>query len=499
MLLDALLSTAGKYSSRLAVADPAAQWDYRHLVLAAATMRDIIAANTKRSNVGLLLPSTGAFAASYFGCLWAGKVPVPLNFLLTARELQAITADAGLDLILSIEPLKEQARASGCNVLYLDQLNLKARAIWRKLRGMPRLPRCADDDVAALLYTSGTAGEPKGVMLTHTNLYADSRACLQHAHIDPERRFIGVLPLFHTFGLMANCVLPLTLGASVYYMPRFQPTQIIKTIARHRIDIMMAVPSMFAALARMKGVSPRDVQSIYLAVSGGEPLPANVFESVRTTLGLTIQEGYGMTETSPVITINMPWKHKPGTVGTAIPGVELRVVDDNDTPLAAGGTGDIQVRGPIVMKGYYNNPELTRQAFSPDGWLRTGDMGHIDAEGFLTISGRKKDIIIISGENVFPGQIERILEMHPAVAQAAVIGQLDSTRGEVPIAYILPHEGAKVTEIELRTFCREYLATYKIPREIHLTTDLPRGPTGKIHKRRLRDMLTRTDMNAASP
>ena len=493
MLLDALLTTAEKYSRRLAVADPFAQWDYSRLVLVAATMRDLVAANAKADNVGLLLPSTGAFAAGFFGGLWAKRVPVPLNFLLTPRELQAVVADAGLDLVLSIGPLKEQASACGCKVLYLDDLNMKARAVWRKLRCLPRTPDVRGDDVAALLYTSGTWGEPKGVMLTHKSLLHDSRACVEHARIDTDRRFIGVLPLFHTFGLMANCILPLTLGASVHYVPRFQPIQVLKTIREQKIDIMMAVPSMFAALARMKDVRPEDVQSMYLAVSGGEPLPQNVFEAVRKNLGLTIYEGYGMTETSPVISINMPWKHKPGSVGTPIPGVEVRIVDDAEQPVVSGGTGNIQVRGPVVMKGYYRKPELTRVAIDSDGWLDTGDMGNIDAEGFLTISGRKKEIIIISGENVFPGEIERVLEMHPAVAQAAVIGLRDQARGEIPIAYVLPHEGAQVTDITLRAFCRDFLATYKIPREIHLTSDLPRGPTGKIHKRKLQERLARND------
>ncbi len=204
-----------------------------------------------------------------------------------------------------------------------------------------------------------------------------------------------------------------------------------------------------------------------------------------------------MTETSPVISINMPWKHKPGSVGTPIPGAEVRIVGDDGRVLPTGRTGNIEVRGPIVMKGYYRKETLTRGVLDADGWLHTGDMGHIDAEGFVTISGRKKEMIIISGENVFPAEIERVLEMHPAVAQAAVIGVRDSTRGEIPVAYVLPHEGASVSDIELRQFCRDYLATYKIPREINITTDMPRGPTGKIHKRRLQEMLRAVEVGQA--
>jgi len=490
MLLDALRTAAGKYPNRLAVTDPFVQWDYSRLVLVAATMRDIVASNSKADNVGLLLPSTGLFAAGYFGCLWAGRTPVPLNFLLTPREMQAVVADAGLDLVLSVTPLNQQASVCGPRVIYLDQLNLKARTIWRKVRGLPRLPAAAEDDVAAILYTSGTSGQPKGVCLTHQNLYADSRACLEHARIDVDHRFLGVLPLFHSFGLMANVVLPLTLGATVHYLPRFQPSQIVKAIRQKRIDVLMAVPSMYASIARLKDVRPEeDLASMYLAISGGEPLPRKVTDAVRDNFGLTIYEGYGMTETSPVVSINMPWKHKPGSVGTPLPGVEVRIVGDDGRPVPIGAQGNVQVRGPIVMKGYYRQPDLTRTVLDAEGWLHTGDIGTVDHEGFLTICGRKKEMIIISGENVFPAEIERVLEMHPAVAHAAVIGARDATRGEVPIAYVVPHEGASVTDAELRHFCRDYLATYKIPREVHVTDNIPRGPTGKIHKRKLQEML----------
>lgn len=492
MLLDALLSTAGKYGRRLAITDPFVEWDYDRLVLVSATMRDLIASNAKAPNVGLLLPSTGLFAASYFGCLWAAKVPVPLNFLLTPRELQAITDDAGLDLVLSVTPLKEQASSCKCRVIYLDELRMKPRVVWRKVRGLPPQPSLRDDDVAAILYTSGTAGEPKGVCLTHRNIHANSAGCLEHARIDIDRRFLGVLPLFHTFGLTAVMILPLTMGATVHYLPRFQPMQVVRTIQDKKIDILMAVPSMYGAIARLKEARPEQFRSIYLAISGGEPLPQNVFDLARNRLGLTIYEGYGMTETSPVISINMPWKHKPGSVGTPIPGVKARIVDDQGQILPADTTGNIQVQGPILMKGYYKKADLTRTVVDDAGWLHTGDMGHIDAEGFITISGRKKEMIIIAGENVFPAEIERVLEMHPSVAQAAVIGIHDATRGEIPVAYVLPHEGATVTDIELRQFCRDYLATYKIPREIHITADMPRGPTGKIHKRKLQEMLAIT-------
>jgi len=489
MLLEAMLETAQQRRERPAVADPQIQWNYGQLLWAAATLRDVIAANSRSDNVGILLPASAAFAAAFYGCLWARRAAVPLNFLLAGPELRRIVADADLDLVVSVRPLAEQAEAGGVKTLYLDQIGLKARAIWRRLRGLPKAPAFAADDVAAILYTSGTSGEPKGVCLTHNNLLTDARACWEHIQIDVNQRFLGVLPPFHSFGLTATVLLPLTLGASAYYLPRFQPAQIVRTIAQQRISILMAIPSMYGAIARLKDIEPDAFKTLYLAISGGEPLPTAVFADCRDALGITIYEGYGLTETSPVVSINIPAQHKIGSVGKPIPGVQVRIVDESGADLPAGSVGEVLIRGPIVMKGYYKKPELTRAILDASGWLWTGDMGSLDEQGFLTITGRKKEMMIIGGENVFPAEIERILESHRDVAEAAVIGIHDDRRGQVPVAFVIPHEAAQVSEIELRHFCRERLAPYKVPREIRFTDTLPRSPTGKVLKRRLQEEL----------
>jgi len=485
MLLEKFLETAGNRSRHLAASDPKVRWTYRQLLWAAATLKDLVDGNSRAENVGLMLPCCSAFAASFFGTLWAGRVPVPLNFLLAEPELKKIAADARLDLVITVSALAEQARWCGCRIICLDRLSLKGRALWRRLKGLPRPPHQAPDDIAVLMYTSGTWGQPKGVCLTHRNLLANSRACLEHARIDVDQRFLGILPVFHSFGLTTTVVLPLTLGASVHYMPRFQPLQVLKALAENGISIVVAVPSMYAALARLKEAEPRHFATVTLAISGGEPLGQNLYETCRDKLGLTIYEGYGLTETAPVVSINVPHAHRPGTVGRPIPQVEVRIVNDQGQPLRPEKVGQILVRGPNIMKGYHNRPDLTRQIIDESGWLWTGDMGSLDTDGFLRITGRKREMIIVSGENLFPSEIERVLESHPAVAEAAVIGLPDETRGEVPIAFVIPTEGRSPSSIDLREFCRQHLAGYKVPPEIRFVNDLPRSPTGKVLKRKL--------------
>jgi long-chain acyl-CoA synthetase len=220
-----------------------------------------------------------------------------------------------------------------------------------------------------------------------------------------------------------------------------------------------------------------------------------VYDDYRNRLGVTLLEGYGLTETSPVVSVNLPWAHKPGTVGTPLPGVEVMAADGDGRIVSPGeGQGELCVRGPTVMCGYYNKPDDTAAILGPDGWLHTGDLGSIDDEGFISIRGRKKDLIIVGGENVFPREVEAVLDQHPAVAESAVIGLFDANRGEVVVGFVVPKEGADVTPLGIREYCRDHLAGYKIPRQIIIDRDLPRGPTGKVLKRRLRERLEKKEI-----
>jgi long-chain acyl-CoA synthetase len=247
----------------------------------------------------------------------------------------------------------------------------------------------------------------------------------------------------------------------------------------------MAVPSMYAAMARLKSVQPDQFSHVKISASGGEPLPDTVYEEVQEKLGLTLIQGYGLTETSPIIAVDLPWAHRRGTVGPPLPGVEVRICDVEDQPVKQGEEGEIQVRGPLVMKGYYNQPDQTASVLDSEGWFHTGDLGQFDEAGYLRITGRMKDLIIVGGDNVYPREVEAVLEQHPAVSEAAVIGMSDGSRGEVVVGFVCLHEDGEAAPDEIRGFCRGKLANYKIPRQIMIRSDLPRGPTGKILRRRL--------------
>jgi long-chain acyl-CoA synthetase len=282
------------------------------------------------------------------------------------------------------------------------------------------------------------------------------------------------------------------LGATVHYLPRFTPLTVTKMIEEKQVSIFVAVASMYGALCKMKSAGPEIMKSVNLLISGGEPLPMTVAGDFEARFGVKLMEGYGMTESSPVVSVNVPWDFKMGSVGKPLPGVGVKAVDESGATLPAGQDGELVVTGHGVMAGYYNKPELTARAIR-DGELYTGDVGHLDEDGFIFITGRAKEMMIIGGENVYPREIESALETHPAVAESAVIGVRDDIRGELPVAFVILTEGATVSENELADHCRKSLANFKVPRKFHFADDLPRGATGKILKRALNEQLKQND------
>jgi long-chain acyl-CoA synthetase len=292
------------------------------------------------------------------------------------------------------------------------------------------------------------------------------------------------------FGLTVVTFLPIVLGGTVSFIPRFSPQATHRAIVNEPVNILMAVPSMYAAIARLKSLEPSQFSRITLAASGGEPLPRTVYEMFFEKTGIRLIEGYGLTETSPIISIDEPWDHQVGTVGKPLPNLEIQVRDAENKVLPLEQEGELCVRGPSIMKGYYNKPQETAAVIDSGGWFRTGDIVRVSPEGHIAITGRAKDLIITGGENVYPREVESVLEEHPAVAEAAVIGQPDTSRGEVVVGVITLKDGQQVDANELRAFCKDRLAGFKIPREIHIRPDLPRGPTGKILKRELKKQLS---------
>ena len=488
MIVDRLLASAERGGDRTAVADPTRTLSYGNLVRLAAVMRRQVEKATNRRHVGIMLPSCCAFPGVFYGTLWAGRVAVPLNFLLQPAELTAVVQDAEIDTIFTIRHFAEQVAALPARAIFLEDLLLKREMVLQHLRRTPPAPKVAPDDLAVLLYTSGTSGLPKGVRQTYGNLTHDVDAAIQKAALRGDHRFLGLLPQFHSFGLTALLLVPIALGAPVYYLPRFQPTTVIDTIREQRTSVCIMVASMFAALLKAKRGRKDDLASLEYAISGGEALPDQVYHDFKARFGVEIIQGYGMTEASPIVSLNVPWSNRVGTVGQAIPGVEVRATAEDGTALPPGGVGELWIHGPTVMQGYYHKEAETKEAITPDGWYKTGDMGMVDADGYIAITGRKKEMIIVGGENVYPREIESVLAQHPAVAECAAIGQKDSSRGEVVVAFVTLQEGGDATEITLRDFCRERIAGYKVPRRIIIAADLPRGPTGKILKRKLPEL-----------
>ena len=367
-----------------------------------------------------------------------------------------------------------------------------AGSTWKRLRLLAKSalfrPRIVGDgELVTLLYTSSTTGRPKGVRLTHRNVVYDIENAVKVSCYTRDEIALQVLPLFHTFALTVTMGAPLATGGTAVALKRFSPEQVLDTVEKHRISFLVAIPSMFRVINRAQKARPRDVSSVACAISGGEPLPAQVREDFRELFGTELLEGYGLTETSPVVSLNPPGKSRPGSVGLPIPGVEVRTVGTDGKVLGTDGTGELEVRGPIVMDGYHRRPEETAAVLTPEGWFRTGDMARIDADGYIWITGRLKEMIKVGGEQVYPAEVEDCLSRHPDVAEVGVIGVPDERRGESPKAFVVLNEGALATAEDLLRFARERLPVYKLPREVAFREELPKSPTGKVMRRLLRE------------
>jgi len=419
------------------------------------------------------------------GTWLSGRVIVPINYLLSAAERGRLIEHSDSDVLISAGAMLEHlgGEPGGVEVLKLDAMRFKGGPPLR------RPPRADAGDLAAILYTSGTSGTPKGVMLTHGNLRSNVDAAVEHAKLTQADAFLGVLPQFHSFGLTALTLAPLRVGVPVVYTARFAPNKLVKLIREHRPDIFMAIPSMYHALLNVKHAEAEDLASIRLAISGAEPLPQAVREGFAERFGVKILEGYGLTETGPIVSWSLPDHNAPGEVGPPLPGVEVRIVDGGNRPAPEGEPGEITVRGPSVMAGYYKQPDQTDAVFDAEGFFHTGDRGRIDPSGLLWVTGRIKEMMIIGGENVFPTEIEEAVAAHPSVNAAGVVGRTDPSRGETPVAFVELVEGAAFDERGIRQWCRQRLAGFKVPREIHVVEQLPRSPTGKVLRRRLTELF----------
>ncbi len=488
MLVEALFAHADKHPTDVAIIDDRGSMTWQQLAASVAGLAMYLSQQTTQSRVGILLPASAGFVASFYGTLLAGKTAVPLNFLLGEKEVAHCITDSGVDTIVTIPLLAGKLKDAPLKVVDLTALPPVPTSAVR-----PKFPQTSPTDVATVLYTSGTSGMPKGVMLTHATLQGDVDACIESAQLKGQHKFLGIIPLFHSTGLLATMIAPIRLGATTVYIGRFSPVATLNAIREHKISVMAAVPSMYGALVRLKEAGPADVESLYAPLSGGEPLPQAIREAFLAKFGKQLYEGYGLTETCGPIAVNVPHAVKPGSVGKPISGVEIKVVDDDNKPVAQGETGEIWIKGPPVMKGYLNNTEATGQALTADGFFKSGDLGKLDTDGYLHITGRKKELIISAGEKAFPREIEDAIMTLGTIAEAAVVGKKDDLRGEVPVAFVVPKEGQTVTSEQVREAARATgLAQWKVPKEVFITTELPKSPTGKVLKRLLVEKLNAT-------
>ncbi|MDP9883163.1 long-chain acyl-CoA synthetase [Sinomonas atrocyanea] len=489
-----LETTAAAHGPRTAITCGEEAWTYTDLAAAAARAAGLLArAGVEPGDrVAVMLPNVPEFAALYYGALRAGAVVVPMNPLLKQREISYYLEDSGAKVLFAAENVAEEA-AEGAQGGGARVLPIGRGAFTGALAGEEPLGAVvdrADGDTAVILYTSGTTGRPKGAELTHSNLIRNADLTVRTLlTLTSEDVVFGGLPLFHTFG--QTCALNTTVmaGATIALLPRFSAQGALEIIDAQRVTVFAGVPTMYSALLGVPDHRSYDTSSLRVCISGGAALPVEVLHRFEDEFGCIILEGYGLSETSPVAAFNHPDRvRKPGSIGTAVEGVELRVVrlDGEDVP--QGEVGEIAVRGHNIMKGYWKRPDATAEAIR-DGWFLTGDMGRVDADGCYSIVDRKKDLIIRGGYNVYPREVEEVLYEHPAVAEAAVVGAPHAELGEEVVAVVALSAPGAATAEELREFVKSQVAAYKYPREVRIVEALPKGPTGKILKRDLRAEL----------
>jgi len=452
-------------------------------------------------HVALLVPNCLEFPPAYFGILGAGAVAVPINARLKPAELEFILANSDARALfvhprtwsVAEEALRKVPGLRNLIAVGFAEDKIPPGAVsFAALTADSALipgpsPRGRGDDVAAIIYTSGTTGRPKGAMLTHANVLFNIQATKAGHGLRADDVHLLVVPLFHVTGL--NTIMPTALeqGGTLVISSRIDPEDLLDTIARHHCTTFFGVPTTFYLLTNLKAPPREKLSSLRLVCYSGAPMSRQTIGKLRELLpGVELHNFYGLTETTSCTTVleDAQALARAESVGRAPPGLELRIVDDQDRPLPAGQVGELCIRGPAVFKGYYQRREATAEALR-GGWFHTGDAAYLDAEGYVFLQGRKKELVIVAGENVYPIEVENVLCAHPAVQEAAVFGREDAALGEVVHAAVVLRAGAVATERELRAFASERLAAFKVPRTVRILDKLPRNPSGKVMKRDL--------------
>lgn len=441
--------------------------------------------------VGLFSRNSAEYIYSYMAIASLGAVVVPINFQLSARETAYIIQDADIKHLITMEKielateLERYSYASQVKQYIISELNeITSKA---EFIAAPEIDDNFDDEQpCVIIYTSGTTGNPKGAVLTHKNLISDIKALAEILPVNNHDNILCVLPMYHCFAWTCAVLNPLLCGASITILEAFAPKETLATIKDYKVTIVYGVPPIYNFLSRAGNVE--DLSSVKLFISGGASLPEKISEQFYQKYGKHIVEGYGLSEASPVVTLNPLNKTKPCSIGKTLPGIEAKIVNNRGEKMPIGEVGELVVRGPNVMKEYFKLPIDTARTLK-DGWLHTGDLAYQDSEGYIFIVDRLKDMIITNGENIYPREIEELLYAYPGITEVAVIGVPDKVRGQAVCAYIVMADGVEFDKKALKEYLHANLAAYKIPREFVLVDALPKNQTGKIMKRILRQQV----------
>lgn len=466
----------------------------------------------KGDNVAFLLGNTPHFLISLYATMRLGATAVPINPIYTPDEISYILKNSDAKVVIALDlllPLIEQAAPAFPLVTHYivcettsetaekmaalpEEVKPKVKSFTSILQSgeMIEPVQVETDDTAVILYTSGTTGHPKGAMLTFENIYSNARDVAEYLQFSASDRVITTLPVFHVFALTVVVNAPLLTGATILLLPKFSPGDVFALAKAEEATVFAGVPTMYNFLYQAPGVDPEDFASVRLAISGGASLPVALLHNFEDKFNVRISEGYGLSEASPVTCFNpLDRERKAGSIGTSIINVENKVVNELGEELPAGEVGELVVKGPNVMKGYYKMPEETQNAIR-DGWLYTGDLAKKDEEGYFYIVDRKKDMIIVGGFNVYPREVEEVLFAHPGIMEAAVVGIPDPSFGEQVLAFVVLKDDS-LTESDIQDFCREKLVKYKVPAKIEILAELPKNTTGKILRRTLKEQASK--------
>lgn len=450
---------------------------------------------SKGDGVALLLGNSPEFLIAYYGILRLGAFVVPINPLFTKDEISYILENSQVKAVIaheSIEPTLSELKKQLVNlnlVIYTEAD--KQEWTWEHLMesstSVSESPFVDQEDLAVILYTSGTTGKPKGAMLTHRNLASNADSISKLLELDENDRVVAVLPMFHVFCMTVCLNASIACGSTVLIQSKFSPVDVVDTIQKRNATIFAGVPTMYNFINQLPEALSEHFKSIRICISGGASIPVELLQKFESKFNVPILEGYGLSETAPLVAIN-PLKgiRKPGSIGRNIPAVQSKVVDIFGDELPRGEVGELVVQGPNVMKGYLGMPEATLATFK-DGWFYTGDLATMDEDGYIYIVDRKKDMIIVGGYNIYPREVEEVLYQHPAVVEAAVVGVPNKEYGESVKAYVVVKD-EQLTENDLIQFCKDKLVKYKLPKYVEFCNELPKNSTGKILRRELREL-----------